>query len=95
LALVVAVPLLVSTSTTPPPRRGRARWMVASRPMAKSVRVEVGSVRCLPAKTKRRSSERRFVRRTRRERRVEMVVVGGTESGMAVFVEEKKKECES
>jgi hypothetical protein len=51
------------------------------------VSVELGDARCLPACTRRRSEGvDRFVRRARRERRVEMEVVEGMVRGIAVVV---------
>ena len=40
--------------------------------------------RCLPAKTRRRSEVGRLVRRARRDRRVDMEVVDGTERGITI-----------
>jgi hypothetical protein len=45
--------------------------------------VEVGA-RCLPAKTRRRFDVGRFVRSSMRDFSVEIVVDGGSESGIAV-----------
>ena len=57
-----------------PPRMGSARWIVDSRVMACDVSGAEGSVRCLPACTRRREEAGRLVRRARRECRFETVV---------------------
>jgi hypothetical protein len=51
--------------------------------MLLSESVEVES-RCLPAKTRRRSDVGRLVRRARRDRRVDIEVVDGTDSGITM-----------
>lgn len=45
--------------------------------------MESESVRCLPAKTRRRSGDGRFVRSARRDFRVEMEVLAGSVRGIA------------
>ena len=67
-----------------PPRIGSARCSVASRLMESSERVLSLDVRCLPACTRRMSDDGRFVRRARRDFSVEMDVVIGTVSGIAL-----------
>lgn len=62
---------------------GRARWIVDSRVMACDVRDDDGSVRCLPAWTRRREEAGRLVRRARREWRVATVVDLGMVMGKA------------
>lgn len=62
---------------------GSARWMVDSRVMACDVSGAEGSVRCLPACTRRREDAGRLVRRASREWRVATVVDSGMVMGKA------------
>jgi hypothetical protein len=66
-----------------PPRSGSAMCRVALEGMARSVRVEAGVERCLPACTRRRSVAGRLWRRARREARVAIEVEEGIVRGMA------------
>jgi hypothetical protein len=51
--------------------------------MDRSSRVESASVMCLPAKTRRRSDDGRFVRRARSDFSVDIEVLDGTVIGIA------------